>query len=355
MARMGEVVLHIGSGKTGTSTVQRFLADRRGDLLAEGVLYPEAYGGVRHTHLSNAARPDRGLTSSLAWRRSRHTDPSAYREEHRARLAAELARHRPDRVLFSDEGLYALGGVALGNLRGMLDALGEYADARTVIVYLRRPEDHLVSRYQQSVKTGCVDTLVEFAARDHGNIYDYARRLDLWSGAMAPARLVVRPFEPASFVGGSLVGDFVDAAGLRLDVPPEAGGRRNESLDADAVELLRLLNVDAVEGGERSGAIDNRDVVDRLAALPRGPVLTLPEAALEEFARRWEASTAEVARRHGDGRPLFGPRRPARDTTVVQALTPERLTELADAIALAPERRERVTALLRAAGSDTRQ
>ncbi|MDN5849769.1 MAG: hypothetical protein L0H63_09065, partial [Nitrococcus sp.] len=43
--RFKRCLLHIGTEKTGTSTIQRFLAANRQALAAEGVLYPTCGGG----------------------------------------------------------------------------------------------------------------------------------------------------------------------------------------------------------------------------------------------------------------------------------------------------------------------
>ena len=66
---------------------------------------------------------------------------------------------------------------------------------------------------------------------------------------------------------------------------------RNESLDAESVEFLRLLNLYRVENeGAAPGLIDNRELVRRLAEASNGPVLTLPTAFLDEFMSHWEES-----------------------------------------------------------------
>jgi hypothetical protein len=341
--RAREVVLHIGSGKTGTSAIQTFLAGRRDELAAAGVLYPRAMGPVRHVHLSHYVKRDEYLVRSLVWRRGGHTDPEAYRREQRAALGEELRRTRPRRLLLSDEGLYSLQGRALGVLRSLLEP---YAEQRTVLVYLRPQAEHLVSRYQQSVKVGAIERLADFAERDHTLLYDYAARLRAWEEAMAPARVLVRPFQPRRFAGGSLLGDLVAAAGLPITAPAAAGDRRNESLDAEAVEVLRLLNLAAVEhDGARPGSIDNRAAVQRLAGLPRGPLLTLPPPVLDAFAARWAAGNAEVGRRHLGGEDLFVPAPPSVATTTEQGLEPERLEELLAVLEVPEERRRQVRRL----------
>ncbi len=83
---------------------------------------------------------------------------------------------------------------------------------------------------------------------------------------LEPTEFVVRRFERDSFVDGSLFQDFLDAVGIdvRADELQQVLNR-NESLDAEAVEFLRLLNVYRVqnEGAEprhhRQPQADPRD------------------------------------------------------------------------------------------------
>jgi hypothetical protein len=129
------------------------------------------------------------------------------------------------------------------------------------------------------------------------SLYDYSTRLRLLERTLGPSRTVVRRFEPGAFVGGSLYQDFLDAAGIDLDVDRlEAVPSRNESLDAESVEFLRLLNIWRVDHGSGSvGQIDNRSLAARLSAGSRGPVLTLPEAVLDRFMEQWRESNRRVA------------------------------------------------------------
>ena len=53
-----DIVLHIGSGKTGTTSIQRFLAQNRARLAELGLLYPQTPGRSRHYRLSLFIQPD---------------------------------------------------------------------------------------------------------------------------------------------------------------------------------------------------------------------------------------------------------------------------------------------------------
>ncbi|KAA1418521.1 hypothetical protein F0U44_08405 [Nocardioides humilatus] len=332
-----EVVLHLGAGKTGTSSLQYLMAAHRDVLAKHGTLYPQTPGKARHTRLGLYAKSDEDLVRTAAWRRMGSPEPQRFRRRFRRRLLEEVSHAGARRVLFSDEALLGIDEDAIGRLRDLVRAVGD--DVR-VVVYLRRQDERLVSRYQQEVKTGRTTTLAEWAPGYGTRIHDYHRLLTTWRTALEPTAMVVRRFEPSSFLGGNLYDDFLDAVGAglsseRLTVPE----LRNESLDAEGVELLRLLNLYRVEHeGAEPRYIDNSAVVDLLRQRPPGPMLTLPDDVLDREMERWEASNRATATEFiGDAEGVLfrEPRRASQATTTEQRLDPDRLDHLADIAGLA--------------------
>jgi hypothetical protein len=334
-------VLHIGSGKTGTSSIQLLLGRNRERLVEEGWLYPRSPSDdrQRHARVGRFVQPDEELAKDLRWRGESHASPQAFRRASRRALVAEHEASGLDRVLLSDEALYGSPEVALRRLRRFTD---RFADRVRLVVYLRRQDDHLISRYQQVVKVGEVRRLDERTRTvDFSAPYDYHRRLSGWRSIMAPAAFLVRPFERERFAEGSLYQDFLRAAGIDVaadDLAPVEP--QNESLDAQAVEFLRILNLYRVENeGARAGMINNRPVVVRLAAASTGPVLTLPEPVLDAFMEKWRDSNAAVAREfldEPDGQLFRKPRR-TRATTTQQHLEPALVDRYLDLLDL-PDR-----------------
>jgi hypothetical protein len=321
------VVLHIGSGKTGTTSVQGFLRRNRKSLAELGVLFPQSPGQGRHVALGLFARPDAELHKMIAWRREGYPSPAGFREDFRYRLGQEMARSGLPRVLFSDESLYGSSDETLRRLRAFTD---EVARSVRLVVYLRRQDDHLCSRYQQVVKTGEVRRLSDRVKQlDFSKTYDYHARLRTWARLMEPTDFVVRPFERGRFVDGSLYQDFLAASGIDVRVSElRAGPLQNESMDAEAVEFLRILNLYRVEHhAALPGLIDNRGLGRRLAEASTGPTLTLPEAQLDDFMAQWEESNRTVAREFlGDETgQLFRAPRKTSNTTTEQHLDPARL------------------------------
>lgn len=350
-----DLTLHIGSGKTGTSSIQYFLHHNRERLAESGYLYPRSPGKLRHGQLGLFIKRDAELTSTIIWGRQDHSDPVRFRRAFRRRLFAEIQQSGLSRVVMSDEALFGSSDEALRRLRRFTDRI---AGTLRLVVYLRRQDEHLVSRYQQRVKFGEVKPLADRVRQpDLAKNYDYHARLRAWQRLLDPTRFVVRPFERDGFVGGSLYSDFLQAAGLDLrgeeldQVQP-----RNESLDAEAVEFLRVLNLYHVEHeGATPSRIDNQDLLARLADDSTGPTLTLPGPVLERFMAQWEETNRAVAREFlDDGGELFRSPRKGRSTTTVQHLDPARVDHYVTLLEL-PERMHaplRTIAEREAAGAD---
>lgn len=334
-----DLVLHIGSGKTGTSTIQHFLHQNRARLAELGLLYPRSPGQRRHTHLSLFVHPDDTIENVGAWNPGRWSSPAEFRKAFRRRLFREVNQSGLSHVLLSDEGLYGAPNEVLLRLRRFTDQI---AGSLRLVVYLRRQDDHLMSRYQQVVKVDETERLTDqgpqegsprpgsWARRQGSKTYDYYARLRTWQELLEPDDLVVRPFERESFVEGSLFQDFLDAVDVdaRADEMDQTDETVNESLDAESVEFLRILNIFRKEH-EEAAALPrrNRPLVVRLAAASTGPTLTMPDALLDEFMARWEESNRRLAREVlGDesGR-LFRAPRKTRNTTGEQYLDPARL------------------------------
>jgi hypothetical protein len=308
-----EAVLHVGLGKTGTTSVQQFLYRNRARLVEHGMLMPDTPGRTRHVGISFLMKSPATVAGLIEWQRMGEESLEEWRKRFRRNLRRELTRAGLPRALFTDEALFSCHGPAIRRLRQLTDQL---ARRTRVVVYLRRQDDHFVSRYQQAVKVGETARLTDFLARKWAWKYDYARQLDRWQRFLEPTRIVVRRYEPGHFAGGSLYQDFLDAIGVAAsaaDFTP-LDRTRNDALPMEAAEFMRLLNIYRVEQEGASGyTIDNRALGTGLRELSagRGPTLTLPEAILDRFMDRWRDSNRRVARQYFGEDTLF--RAPAQD------------------------------------------
>jgi len=236
-----KLFLHIGFPKTGTTALQLSLRKNAARLREQGVFFPAdpAHSFMQETqHLPLAAAvPGRPMPFLSSAKRS--VVDRAYDD-----LFDWVARKRAETVVLSSE---AFGGVDMGPKKAqwLRDAFDGY-DV-TIIAYIRRQDDHLLSTYQEMIKAGGTERFAFDSYKTRRPLF-FARRLMPWRKAFGVENVVVRPFARSFWPNGDLFSDFlrvigVDPIGM---VPAE---NNNESLDFRAIELLRRFNLLSAQRG----------------------------------------------------------------------------------------------------------
>ena len=177
------LLLHIGTEKTGTTTIQRFCRQQSSALSRAGILYPRTLGKPGHKLLTGI---------SLPYAARKDICPAIDVAQAAHGLAEEIRRARPATVLLSCEQLSArCDAEHIEVLKHFLSPLN--AEVR-VVVYLRRQDDFLMSSYSTSVKGRRGDRLGTRSAIRNTKRYNYLELLDRWSAAFPNP--IVRVLEP---------------------------------------------------------------------------------------------------------------------------------------------------------------
>jgi hypothetical protein len=296
------MIVHIGLGKTATTTLQRHLFARREHLLREfGILYPAV--ATNHSGPLQALFADAPAELPF-FRAQRLQDGAAVdRQVNAFRKGFERAfdTTTAPMILLSGEGLASLPAERIGPF---VTWLRRWRAEVVVVACLRAPVAWMTSAAQQRIKRGW--TLEELAA--HPYLPDYRARLEPWLATVGRERLRVYDFALARRHEGGIVGAFLAQLGLppaALGAPPRAAA--NESLCAEAVHLLSALN-----GARRGGAAPPQphqpselDIFRRIDGAP----FRLDDATIEraEPAIRadldWLAATLDFSFEDGFTRP----------------------------------------------------
>ena len=229
MNQRKQFILHIGDSKTGTSALQWFLLSNRDELARHGYSYHEHAIGNNDISSGNAVE----LAVNL---RDAHFE--------QAREAADGLWNQPGgQVILSSEHLGILSD-------DHVERLADYFPGARIVVYLRRQDSAVLSRYNQTVKRH--DQRVPFevwASRGlhNTNRYDllaYISLLSRWSRPFGKDNLIVRPYERTQFYGGTIFSDFLHFV-LGLELTPHFRLPQdpiNRSYSNDALEFKRLAN-----------------------------------------------------------------------------------------------------------------
>ena len=173
------VILHVGSPKTGSTHLQSFLARNKTVLLEEfGVLYSSSgrSGNAHH---------------NLAYQLGGSHLQAKFKKKNGGilEIQRECCQSHAHTLLISSEALFHFSPTCLLNLRKSFECSNLH-----VVVYLRRQEEYLQSGYQQNHKYGrVVETPFEFCVRKAA-IADYYLFLKKLLAAFGTDSITIHPY-----------------------------------------------------------------------------------------------------------------------------------------------------------------
>jgi hypothetical protein len=268
---MSRIVLHVGTHKTGTTTVQDTLALNRDRLSTTGVVFPQV-------------GPSNGQHSLVtAW-----IDlPERYRDRRPARevwteLAARHAGGAATVVISSEEFSRARPGVDMRALAGLVAPFGR----RTIVCVLRNQLAFLQSIYLQVTKEARVAGVEAFVAEAlltnlaTGLMLDYGALYDRLLEGFAPEEIVFLCYETAVRGPGGIIGGIFDRLGLgaAAGLLPLAAGDSNVSPAPLAAWAANQISAPGVAGQGLIG-LAGEVIAETFGAAARTTLFTRAEEA----------------------------------------------------------------------------
>jgi len=235
---MREIILHIGTEKTGTTTIQEFFSANRSILNELKILYPTAMGGKNHTRLAMyAADPKRGIHRKI---NNDQNILNAFRLATLSDWNKELQATTADRVIFSSEHLHSQLQ-SLEEVKALKDILP--AVPCRVIMYVRRQDKAAISLASTAVKAGFNNENF-FPKLNNKTPYrfDYLSSYKLWSDVFGFESVSVRIFDQMEFKDGDLIKDICSVIGIPWDDKFNIPKSKNKSLDIDGMFLINQIN-----------------------------------------------------------------------------------------------------------------
>jgi hypothetical protein len=214
---LDELVLHIGRHKSGTSSLQHFLAGRRRELDRCGILYPTAGGTNRIAHhaLAQACNPKQSDDSA----------PTGIIRD----LQQELAAHHHT-MLVSSEAFQNI--TDLHRLNRVADALG--AKRVRVICYVREHLDYAISAFRQMVQNQ--QRFMTFGSYAH-RLQDLTPFIRRWQGF---GDLTLKWYDRAELKNGDVIADFCELMNIEPgEIPTED---QNPSIGGNLLVYKLALN-----------------------------------------------------------------------------------------------------------------
>ncbi|THD76930.1 sulfotransferase family protein [Thalassobius vesicularis] len=235
--------LHIGHFKTGTTALQVFLSNNTRFLAKHDIAYAQTQLHLaKHSALAFCLYRAAGVSTLMHGYKRPETPQELW-----GALFDEVRKSRQSRIIVSSEELMRLGAhpQAANILKDIVSRAPRDIDIR-VIAYLRAPDSHLRSWYNQLVKMGVkTPAFNDAACRTIEPIHtDYALALKPWLDIFGPDAVILRPYDEASRENLSLYHDFLGLFGTEL---PSRGvtlpvADPNPRMDDRMLEMARMMH-----------------------------------------------------------------------------------------------------------------
>ena len=255
--RFGQCILHIGTEKTGSTSLQHFLGSNRPALLRAGFFVPASLSpydvAANHERITTLALADAKLNDDL--RIAANIRTADRLSEHRSRVAQALRDEVGSLAGNLDETTLLLSNehchsrlVERAEVVRLKHFLGEFARQVRIVVYIRPQHELAVSLYDQALKGGYADVSVlpDFSGQTRQwvsrSYFDYADLLERWSDVFGHDALEVRIYSKAEMSNASVVHDFVDHLALSDTSALKFDPSSNVSMGADRQIALNAVN-----------------------------------------------------------------------------------------------------------------
>jgi hypothetical protein len=230
-----KVIFHIGLEKTGTTSFQRFCTRNARRLVKHNVLYPKrssAFHALNHapltaSYLHSESPDDFYLRSTIT------------SSEMVTSLKREIEASGVETVIISSEHLSSR--FRAPQIAKLAEDFNEYECH--VVIALRDHLSRLFSSYSTRVMSGSDQTLDEYAKMVliPDNLYmRYADTIRLWEASFGSDNVIVFDYNESSDVIYSLLSK-IGLPHFRNKLTDDH--KCNASLDANATEALRLINI----------------------------------------------------------------------------------------------------------------
>lgn len=222
---MKSIFVHIGMHKTGSSSIQKTLADFDNGA----VRYAQLGDSNQSVALYSIFSQNRFLRRHFKRKGLSVSEMRDIVAKHDANLQRELNRDFRT-LIFSAEDLSLLKDQ--DDVRALKDRLSRHAEEVTVLAYVRDPSGFGSSSFQQKVRVGFAQPEIPDVA--------YRARFEPFLKVFGPSNVHLRRFAPPLFPNESVTLDFMDQVGIGHSAVSEKTA--NTSLSAPATRLLFQFN-----------------------------------------------------------------------------------------------------------------
>lgn len=248
-------IVHIGMPKTGSTTIQKWLAANKAALARQGFALSQHSmsdpAKLGFHEVSIGLRTAAGLTLEPKSFMAKNTkiasydDQLAFVQKFEAHLTTLIKQTKAHTLLFSAGDISQIGrmgdpNTAAAQVKAADTWLRQFFDDIRYVLYVRRPEDWFKSAYIQRLKIG-FDQDFETYYENVRRFGDWSKLAMAWRDGAGADRFVLRIMERDLLHKRDLTEDFAQIAGINTS-ECKLTGQFNQAPSAAAVTFLQAIN-----------------------------------------------------------------------------------------------------------------
>jgi hypothetical protein len=238
-----KLILHIGTEKTGTTSIQDFLSENKAELESQGVFIPQSPCGSvsapNHRRLATACFNNGNTDDSFVDFNIKNLEEwriATFKEIKSELVSSSISTH----ILSSEHFSSRL--TSKSEISRLYDFLKEIYSEIKIVVYFRRQDEYAVSLYSTYLKSGGVSKKI-LPVSAGASRYDYYDICKKWEGVFGSNTIDVRIFDRKVLRDGNVVSDFCHISGIDETNTKEGAQESNPSITPLAQEILRGFNL----------------------------------------------------------------------------------------------------------------
>lgn len=235
-----KLILHIGTEKTGTTSIQEFLSENKPELERQGIFIPKSPCGSapNHRKLATACFNDGNTDDSFV----------DFKIKDFGKWQAETFSEIKNELILSSIGTHILSSEHFSSrltdtaeISRLHDFLKNIYSEIKIVIYFRRQDEYAVSLYSTYLKSGGVSNKI-LPMNASSERYDYYSICKKWEGVFGLNNIIVRIFDRSVLKKGNVVSDFCSVSGIDESSTKEVARESNPSITPLAQEVLRGFN-----------------------------------------------------------------------------------------------------------------
>ena len=269
---MKNLYLHIGSHKTGSTSIQQYCAQNDEELAGQGYCYfnKSPWGGNLGQGNGSEWIDESPIIES---KKSRFSLSATVRNIEE--LCEALYKTEYDNIIFSAEAMASI------HSQSEIERIRHYFSNSynvKIVAYLRRQDLQVVSHNQEGSKGlkwpsfyyyGSLKALPSNRHETYGEYLDYHSKMEKWAKSFGHENILVRIFDRDVLKSGCVVNDFFNTIGLNPPLAPV--DILNESLGFKAFKIGMLMNKANLTGKQAEEIrqrFQGKENQDEIKALP---------------------------------------------------------------------------------------